>query len=604
MVYAEETIQSYLGQFDPAATVADLRYYGPFFSVLSLVGTKAIEAIPLGLEPFQAVHFTYFLSFVLGCVSLYYLLLLFVRWPAAVAGTILFGSQPLLFGHGFINPKDTPMMGFFAATVMLGIYSVRELSNVPSLDPGSQKPTTESSAESPFDVGPPSAKREWMTLGILIVALVCSGIDVGVTHWSLSASVWGLRTAYESSGPRLLTAAFHFIAGDAAKTPLDAYLAKWLASYVCLASLWMAALIFGTAWVTARLALGIGLPALVHRHRGWVLLAAAGSCLGMTISIRVGAIFAGVLLVCLLVWTLGVRCLVPVAMVGLVALVVSVATWPFLWSEPFSRGLASLRVMANFPHEISVLYRGVSFSSTSLPPDYVVGLMLIQFTLPVIPLAAIGLVGTISWGRRPVEERRLLWIIGLWLLVPLLGFVVLRPTLYGTFRQLLFATPPFFVFAGLALDGLFSWLQRQSLQALLVVVVLVPGVAGIVQLHPYEYVYYNAIVGGTGGAYQRYEMDYWCTSLREATNDVNQIARQNEVVSVLFRDTSQVAPFARPDLHIVHARTVNDVLVTKPDEIIACSPGFNFRHADEWTTLAQVSRQGAIFSKVLNGPAK
>ena len=89
-----------------------------------------------------------------------------------------------------------------------------------------------------------------------------------------------------------------------------------------------------------------------------------------------------------------------------------------------------------------------------------------------------------------------------------------------------------------------------------------------------------------------------------ATLANNQIANQNDEVAVLFRDTAQVAPFARPELHVVRARTVNDILATHPDEILACSPAFNFRHADEWTTLAEVGRQGAVFAKVMRGPGQ
>jgi hypothetical protein len=125
---------------------------------------------------------------------------------------------------------------------------------------------------------------------------------------------------------------------------------------------------------------------------------------------------------------------------------------------------------------------------------------------------------------------------------------------------------------------------------------------GIIRLHPYEYVYFNALVGGTGGAYEQFQMDYWCTSLYEATLDVNEIARENDDVAVLFWDTALVAPFARADLKIFQARTVNDILAAHPDKVLVCSPGFNFRHADEWATLAQVSREGAVFAKVMAGP--
>ena len=44
---------------------------------------------------------------------------------------------------------------------------------------------------------------------------------------------------------------------------------------------------------------------------------------------------------------------------------------------------------------------------------------------------------------------------------------------------------------------------------------LVEG-ATLVRLHPYENLSYNALVGGLGGAFRRYDMDYWFNSMPEA----------------------------------------------------------------------------------------
>jgi hypothetical protein len=41
-------------------------------------------------------------------------------------------------------------------------------------------------------------------------------------------------------------------------------------------------------------------------------------------------------------------------------------------------------------------------------------------------------------------------------------------------------------------------------------------IVGMVSLHPHQYVYYNALVGGPGGAFRRYEMDYWSNFLPQA----------------------------------------------------------------------------------------
>jgi hypothetical protein len=62
-----------------------------------------------------------------------------------------------------------------------------------------------------------------------------------------------------------------------------------------------------------------------------------------------------------------------------------------------------------------------------------------------------------------------------------------------------------------------SWLY-----AGLVLFLLAPGLIGTVQLHPYEYTYYNSFVGGTNGAFRQYETEYWLTCYKESIERLEQ----------------------------------------------------------------------------------
>ena len=42
----------------------------------------------------------------------------------------------------------------------------------------------------------------------------------------------------------------------------------------------------------------------------------------------------------------------------------------------------------------------------------------------------------------------------------------------------------------------------------------------LVRLHPYEYLFYNSLVGGLEGASRRYVMDYWVNIMPAAVNDL------------------------------------------------------------------------------------
>jgi hypothetical protein len=83
--------------------------------------------------------------------------------------------------------------------------------------------------------------------------------------------------------------------------------------------------------------------------------------------------------------------------------------------------------------------------------------------------------------------------------------ILVQPPLYDNFRHFLFIVPCVCdCKTGIAavLDqqmppGPCSWWQSPA------------GVYWLFQRHPYQYVYYNALVGGPGGSFRRFETDYW-----------------------------------------------------------------------------------------------
>ena len=50
----------------------------------------------------------------------------------------------------------------------------------------------------------------------------------------------------------------------------------------------------------------------------------------------------------------------------------------------------------------------------------------------------------------------------------------------------------------------------------------------MMELHPNQYIYYNALVGGVRGANGRYELDYWGTSLAEAAGTLAAYVRDQD----------------------------------------------------------------------------
>jgi 4-amino-4-deoxy-L-arabinose transferase-like glycosyltransferase len=238
--------------------------------------------------------------------------------------------------------------------------------------------------------------------------------------------------------------------------------------------------------------------------------------LGVATSNRVLGPLAGLLVVLyFLAGRPGRRLLPWIVLYAVVAALVMLVTWPYLWESPL-RFVQVFQFMSENPTVLSVLFAGTVYRAYDLPRRYLPFFMGTTLTELVWPLFLVGILSA-GWMRRNVPRRLIAAGLMLaWFAVPLLYAVAARPPLYDGMRHFLFILPPVFAFVAIALDFLFLKIGNRLANTALAAVLLAPGVFGIIQLHPYEYTYFNTFVGGTGGAFRHYETDYWLTCYREA----------------------------------------------------------------------------------------
>ena len=402
--YGREALSAYRLIFsgnEPTYTDSDgvLKYYGAGY----LASGAAIVSL-FGLQGYESLHFLNFLTFLIAIIVLYLLLNRWVSWPAAFGASLLFASQPLLWGHAFINPKDIPFMAFFLV--------------------------------------------------------------------SLASGLWMLDNIQSASG-----------------------------------------------WKQA-------IPAIL-----------AGLALGYATSIRIVAPLAGLIITVVGLWqfrgspgfgTGRWKPLPSLVLYWVFCLLGLYATWPFLWLDPINRFLASLQTMSAFPWKNKILFDGLNYKADNLPWRYLPKLITLQFSEPVLLLAAAGLI-ILAYSMWRRKNALLPVILFLWFGVPLIGVILARPIIYDNFRQFLFIMPALFILGAVALDKLFKHLTIPFVRILILLVAILPGLISGFGLHPYEYVYYNSLAGNIAG---RYETDYWATSFQEAAHYINTNAPQNAVVSI------------------------------------------------------------------------
>ena len=195
------------------------------------------------------------------------------------------------------------------------------------------------------------------------------------------------------------------------------------------------------------------------------------------------------------------------------------AVWPYLWSDPGGRFIETWLRFSDYPNEIQQLFRG-QWIDDEVPPDYVP----VWFAITTPPLALLlGLVGAaaLAWSgiTRPMGIfRNGATRFGLLLLacftLPVAAVILLDSNLYTGWRQLFFIYAP----GGLLAVWGLSWLLRSLRSGYwrAGVVGLAGAGAGLtvlqmMQLHPYQQVYFNFLVDRETPEYlgTQYDLDYW-----------------------------------------------------------------------------------------------
>ena len=376
---------------------------------------------------------------------------------------------------------------------------------------------------------------------------------------------FALTRASLSAPGSLLNSLFTRLAARSSQIPISAYVEKMLH---------LVDSVEFTILVGVGLVVIILLMVKISPTYRWTIL--AGAALGIAISVRVlGPAAAGLVLVFML--TRKIRRPLPYILVYLgTGVVTAFLLWPYLWSAPLIRFLASVKVMSDFPWQGVVLFAGHGYRASELPWYYLPKLISIQLTLPLIGLSLTGIGLSLYQLIRRGEGWREQLIPLLWFLLPLAGAMLFRPNLYDNFRHFLYILPPLFLFAAIAFDRLLQLIQPRLIKRLLPVVCLAPGVIAMAWLFPYQYVYYNGLVGWTGQVGRQYEADYWGTSMCEAAHYLDSIAPDGATVAftdpslrTLFTDCAHKSftllvnrsdpPRIEPDFSVISSRYGDDL---------------------------------------------
>ena len=497
-------------------TEEELGNYGPAYVMVIAISTHLLSAIT-PLAPPDIRHLFYFITYLAGVWAFYRLGTRWLTRNAALGATLLFITQPLLWGHAFMNPKDTPFLAFFLLSIFFGFKMVDSIQPLA------------------FDSLTPSNKKALALLTALwLVSVFPLFIFTDAFHAALTSLVQS-----EHAGQ---TTIISLIASDIHTAIPEIYVQKYFVLFIRIRAIYFLLFTSALLYIYRKIH-----PSLFTLCFSSILSAIF---LGFTTSIRILGPFAGLIVGYYALRTKGKQAMPALVIYAIIAMITMYLTWPYLWSDPVGHFWGSLKAMSAYPWMGQIFYNGVGYTSTTLPYSYLPVLFGIQLTEPVWVLSLTGLVlAIIGWTRR--KNQKLIELAILWFVIPILGFIILHSALYDNFRQIIFVLPPVFWLTG----KVFEKIKNTKWQITLVALCLLPGILGIIRLHPYEYIYYNSFIGGVDGAQGRFELDYWGTSFREAAEYVNRVAPANSTVWI-EGPTQAFALYARSDLKIYSAGEV------------------------------------------------
>lgn len=497
----------------------DLAFYGPYFLIVGRIIIYGLNILFPALYIVHAWHIVTFVTFLAGVWMIFLLAARFVEKKFALLASILFLTQPLLWGHAAMNLKDIPFLTFFLTSVVVGLRWVDCIKKSERNSPPKIRVTLNRKA---LSVGAP-----------LMIGVALFFIDRQFNNFiSIPILNRFISSVINSEPGTFHHLLYQKLIGSNEPLAIQQYILK-------------ASRIVNLVEFIILLAAAIIIFILLLRHipGSWKWTIIAGLFSGFALGVRVlGPASAGLVFLYLLMtkprksglWILGYT---------IVMFVTAYCIWPYLWGQPIQGLVNSLEIMSKFPWQGIVRFEGIDFPAGELPWYYLPKLIGIQFTMPVIVLGLVGfsLMAVAVYHKKPIWKLTIL--VSAWFWLPIALVMIARPTMYDNFRQFLFITPPLFISASYAASNLFGRIKSAALRAAIMSTLIIPGVVAGIWLHPYEYVYYNGFAGWTGAIERKYENDYWGLATCEAAVFLSNQTDDTEVV--LFSDMVLAEMFKR-----------------------------------------------------------
>lgn len=233
--------------------------------------------------------------------------------------------------------------------------------------------------------------------------------------------------------------------------------------------------------------------------------------------------------------------------------VLAILLWPFALQKPLSNVFYSLVKFTNFSVGLKTIFDGEQMMSNMLPWRYAPKYLCIG--MPLVTVC-----GFFAYPLYALFRKKEFSLISFFLLFaavfPVFWVICQHSNLYGGIRHLLFVMLPMVVIAGRFWSRIIQFAKGylKLIPALVFLGLLALPVSHAIRNHPNDYIYFNELKGGIGGAYGDYETDYYFNSVKRSSDwfrqhvlpslpegrQINIVTQAYEPVKYYFRNDTNV----------------------------------------------------------------
>ena len=203
--------------------------------------------------------------------------------------------------------------------------------------------------------------------------------------------------------------------------------------------------------------------------------------------------------------------------------------WPSLWNNPF-KFISFFLSNANFSWDNTVKYLGKSIPANKLPWTYIPLWIMISTPILYLILFILGILTLTKdfiknkWKKYTLIQKEENLVFLIWFFLPIMAVIILKSTLYNSWRQLFFVYPTLLVIGLIGLERILNFFKNKRLFKILIIILisfcLIYTAIEMINNHPYEYVYFNILAGNNTNIGRSFDRDYWGISYLQAFKEL------------------------------------------------------------------------------------